>query len=395
MASEKQAILAAIAKYGPSVDHIAARYTNPVTGQKLSGRALLAKLLEGESSALSNPEGARSAVSSAGAKAWGQFMPGSRQEAISKFGVDPWRSADEAVHATSLHLRGKINGSTGLEGYNPGDPNYPAYILSRKVGHLAGKALAPSGSSARATVGGAPLPERAAAQQAPSGLTDVMPLAAALQLKARPQGPAMGGLPAPAFAAGPQLAGNGLALPQSGGPAPAPELELPDATQAQLPSAMMPVNQETEDGAPSMARVEAREARGEPGELPPLHPGGMYEGTQGLARHARYRAEKEGWTVSSAKRDRRSTATGGVSDHWAGKKNAWAYDFGNGTATANDGGRKLARDIAARYGVKFVENSYDSGGTIKVGDHRFRLQILYGNDIDHGDHVHVGFERVS
>jgi hypothetical protein len=64
-------------------------------------------------------------------------MPGSRQTAIDRYGIDPWRSADEAVHAAALHLRGKINGSKGLEGYNPGMPTYPQYILDQKVGDVA------------------------------------------------------------------------------------------------------------------------------------------------------------------------------------------------------------------------------------------------------------------
>lgn len=128
MASDASRLQAAYARYGRTVDSIAQRYVNPITGTRLSGASLLAKLVQGESG------GRRDAVSSAGARAWAQFVPSSRAIAIQKYGVDPWRSPDEAVHAASLHLRGKINGSTGLEGFNPGDPTYPAYILSQKVG---------------------------------------------------------------------------------------------------------------------------------------------------------------------------------------------------------------------------------------------------------------------
>jgi hypothetical protein len=233
------------------------------------------------------------------------------------------------------------------------------------------------------------------AMSSPSGLTGApSALSQALELKTRPAIPSVG-LQAPSFAAAPVMpAGYGQPV-SSGGPAPRPELALPEPTVADLPSPAMPVNSSVEDAAPSMARVEARETRGEPAGQPPLLPGGGYAGTQGLARHALYRAEKEGWRVSSSKRGTKATATGGVSDHWVGSKDAWAFDFSNGTTAANDGGRKLARDIAARYGVKFVEDSYDSGGTVKVGDHKFRIQILYGAGVDHADHVHVGIKRVA
>lgn len=114
----------AIRKYGPVYDREArSRYG-------VSGEDLLSKLVIGESG------GRKNAVSSAGARSFTQFMPGTRQIAIQKFGVDPWRSADEAVHAAVLHLQGKLTGNPGLEGYNPGDPNYPKYILSRDAPHF-------------------------------------------------------------------------------------------------------------------------------------------------------------------------------------------------------------------------------------------------------------------
>jgi hypothetical protein len=125
-------VLAAIAKYGPSVQALAEKRYG------ISGEALLAKLAQGESGAISDPTAARNKVSSAGARGWTQFMPGSRREAISKYGIDPWASPDAAFHAASLHLRGKINGSTGLEGYNPGSSSYPAYILGQHVGDVHG-----------------------------------------------------------------------------------------------------------------------------------------------------------------------------------------------------------------------------------------------------------------
>jgi murein DD-endopeptidase MepM/ murein hydrolase activator NlpD len=78
-------------------------------------------------------------------------MPGSRQIALDKYGVDPWsRDPDQAVHAAALHLRGLINGSKGLEGYNPGMPTYPQYILGQKVGNVRGRS---SGGSSQQPYG--------------------------------------------------------------------------------------------------------------------------------------------------------------------------------------------------------------------------------------------------
>lgn len=128
---------AAINKYGPKINHLAR------TRYNTTGKALLAKLVVGESS------DNMGAVSKAGARGKTQFTAGSRAVAIRKFGIDPWRSTDEAVHAAVLHLQGKINGSKGLEGYNPGDPKYPSYILNQKVGGSARSVSNRNGTAAR------------------------------------------------------------------------------------------------------------------------------------------------------------------------------------------------------------------------------------------------------
>jgi hypothetical protein len=142
--------IAAVQKYGPSVDSIAAQYN-------ISGAALLAKLIEGESN--DNPD----AVSSAGARGRAQFMPGSRETVLQRYGVDPWsRDPEQAVHAAALHLRGLVNGSKGLEGYNPGMPTYPQYILGQKVGNVAhyGTARPSTPRAARGGRGRRPAPRR-------------------------------------------------------------------------------------------------------------------------------------------------------------------------------------------------------------------------------------------
>lgn len=97
----------------------------------ISGQALLAKTLKGES-------GFRmGAVSSAGARGAAQFIPGTRNAIVQRFGIDPWRSPEEAVKAARLHMQGKLGHRKGLEGYNPGGgQGYVNYILGQKVGSL-------------------------------------------------------------------------------------------------------------------------------------------------------------------------------------------------------------------------------------------------------------------
>lgn len=122
-----------IARHGPSVDAIArSKYG-------ISGQTLLAKLLKGESSFNMG------AVSSANARGAAQFIPGTRRALLERFGVDPWRSPEEAVHGAALHLRGELGHATGLEGYNPGGgQGYVRYILSQDVAGV------PAGSPAAA-----------------------------------------------------------------------------------------------------------------------------------------------------------------------------------------------------------------------------------------------------
>lgn len=111
-------------KYGPRVDALARRRYG------ISGEALLDKLIQGESGDRKN------AVSNKGARGKAQFMPGTRQAAL-RYGVDPWKGSDQAVHAAELHLKGRLTGSKGLEGYNPGGGrHYVDYILGQKIGNV-------------------------------------------------------------------------------------------------------------------------------------------------------------------------------------------------------------------------------------------------------------------
>lgn len=413
MASDRQQILDAIAKYGPSVDHIAAQYTNPYTGQKLSGKALIAKLLQGESRALTDPEYARGAVSKAGAKKWGQFMPGTRQDAISRFGIDPWRSIDEAVHATALHLRGKINGSTGLQGYNPGDPSYTTYILGQKVGHIAGRALTPV--TGGADVGGAPSAAPGLASvssSAPSGLLDAPTGTGITQaLAVRPVAQSAG-VAAPAFAAGPRMAPGAMQIPAGGGPQPAPELQLPEPTQAQLPEPAT-VTVQGGDGV----GLSGDAAAGAGGAMPQergtvagkvvVAPGaeraghGLQRPILGFLHGLSAASGREVDVTTGTNHNQYVVGTTRESDHWTGN----AADLGvGGDARQSSAAGKKGDLIAAHaiqlasqqsgQGVTFAEalRMAKRGGIFNFQTKAGRVQVLWrtlegGN---HYNHVHVG-----
>jgi murein DD-endopeptidase MepM/ murein hydrolase activator NlpD len=233
VASDRQRIVAAAQRYGHTVDGIAHRYTNPVTGKPLSGTALLLKVMQGESGALSNPGAARTKVSPRGARGWTQFMPSSRATAVKNYGIDPWRSPEEAVHAAALHLRGKINGHTGLEGYNPGDPTYPAYILRQRVGqYVRGtpRTVAPGGggpAGATVTVG-----SRASGFSGQGGQLAAMLQALTTPGATRIQGTA----PTPPSFTAQAVVPKGFQVPDAGAVTQAPAV-LDQATAAQLAAA--------------------------------------------------------------------------------------------------------------------------------------------------------------
>lgn len=129
-----------IARHGPSIDAIARQKYG------ISGQTLLAKLLKGESSFNMG------AVSPAGARGAAQFMPGTRRAVLERFGVDPWRSPEEAVHAAAIHLRGELGHAKGLEGYNPGGGR--GYVRQMLGQDVSGVPAGDPGAAAPAGAGG-------------------------------------------------------------------------------------------------------------------------------------------------------------------------------------------------------------------------------------------------
>lgn len=109
-------------QYGNVVNRLARSYG--IKGRH-PGATLLLKVEKGESG------GNGKAVSSAGARGWTQFMPGTRADYLKRYGVDAYRSEGDALHATALYLS---HDARGLAGYNPGDPTYTNYILKQSPG---------------------------------------------------------------------------------------------------------------------------------------------------------------------------------------------------------------------------------------------------------------------
>ena len=88
-----------------------------------NGATLLAKIASGESGFNQH------AVSSAGARGGTQFIGSTRQAYIEKYGVDPWKSPDDAMHAAAIYMK-----TSGLSAYNPGGgQEYISYILGQPV----------------------------------------------------------------------------------------------------------------------------------------------------------------------------------------------------------------------------------------------------------------------
>lgn len=96
---------------------------------------------------------------------------------------------------------------------------------------------------------------------------------------------------------------------------------------------------------------------------------------------------EHGLNAGSTKRGYDTVPGPGVSDHFTGSRHAYAVDY------PTFRGEHAARALAHAMGHgSWRPNSYDSF-TVTVDGQRFRVQILWGARIAHGDHVHVGVRR--
>lgn len=96
-----------------------------------------------------------------------------------------------------------------------------------------------------------------------------------------------------------------------------------------------------------------------------------------------------GLPVSSRKRSTVNTASGGVSDHWDGNKDSYAWDL----TTSGEQGTKIARKMARMLGQNWQGGSWLNVNK-KIGGVMYRFQIGW-NVADHYDHIHMGVDRAD
>ncbi len=363
MASNPSAVKKAAQKYGHLVDRIAKRYDKNLTGAEL-----LMKLSKGESNF------DMGAVSSAGARGATQFMPSSRQEAIRRFGVDPWKNEDQAIHAAALHLLGKINGTAGLEGYNPGSDTYPSYILNQKVGRVrdagGGSSSTPTTTTPGTYDSGTPprfIPGKTT-QDVSGALTDALMMGRSGRK-------------------GQSLMQAAMGLLQTG--------EYDRTTPAQIVPGRDPSF--TPGEQPDSKSPAKKDLGNKSGAL---KPSGGWGGSKGPATELAKIGLNLGLQSMSEKRHNTNPYSGSHSDHELSKKNAYAYDLSNGSAPTPEMD-EAAYQIMHRLGFK----NYKRGQPINTSQgvktiNGIRYQVIYRGSGEafggnHLNHVHVGVERVG
>lgn len=90
-------------------------------GSDLSGPEYLAKLIQFESGWDKNAEGPPIPdLGGVTAKRLGQFIPSTRDDILSRYGVDAYGPAKQQIKAASLHASGKAGYGPLYAGYNPG-----------------------------------------------------------------------------------------------------------------------------------------------------------------------------------------------------------------------------------------------------------------------------------
>jgi hypothetical protein len=114
-----------------------------------------------------------------------------------------------------------------------------------------------------------------------------------------------------------------------------------------------------------------------------ISPGGGWGGSEGVVEGFIPLAARLGIPVGSTKRATRNTASGGISDHWIGNKNAYAIDF----PVAGERGDQLAAMIGKKLGTDWAGGSW-----LNVNRNGYRVQVGWKVP-GHYDHVHVGASK--
>ena len=91
--------------------------------------------------------------------------------------------------------------------------------------------------------------------------------------------------------------------------------------------------------------------------------------------------------ITSQKRTRERTASGGVSDHWVGSETSYAVDLG---AVGSVGDRAYAR-ILTSLGLSPAQYPAGQWHNINIGGYRYQIGRKTPG---HFDHIHVGVKRL-
>jgi hypothetical protein len=366
----------AAARYGALVDPVARNYRNPYTGHPLTGEQLLLKLSKGEAGF------AFGRTSSAGAKGPTQFTAGSRKVAIDKFGIDPWRSYDEAFHGAALHLLGEINGRRGLSGYNPGDASYPGYILKQKIGPIRetrGAQTAAGGTSAGGVVD-------AAGPSAQPGQDLTSALIGALT---GPQQRQVSAPPMPSFAAKATLPAGYQPQQPSSPPVKSDRSALLSLLSQAAPTLSGGVQQQEQSpaaggGSTSAGRI-GRVVIAAGAERPGI---GLAKSTLGFL-HRIAGISGRTITVGTGTRHSKYTVDGNVSDHWDGH----AADLP--VPVDSRQGDLVAAHALQAAGVPWGRaiQMARRGGLYTLEHDGHRVQVIWKTNQggNHHNHVHVGY----
>lgn len=106
------------------------------------------------------------------------------------------------------------------------------------------------------------------------------------------------------------------------------------------------------------------------------------------------------WNPTSQKRDRTSTASGGVSDHYTGNTNAYGVDLGLSTSFGGDSAKatqtaiQIVNNVRAQRGEPLI-TSWDTFRGNKyeaVTPDGYRVQVIWQSQVggNHNDHIHIG-----
>jgi len=123
-----------------------------------------------------------------------------------------------------------------------------------------------------------------------------------------------------------------------------------------------------------------------------ITPGQGWGGSEGFIKSA-HGDLPDGFAITSAKRDRQHTKSGGTSDHWSGNTNAYAHDIGWGSSQPTSASDAYASRIVAALGGP--ANWGATGGNFKGSRDGYNYQVIYRSNVggNHFNHIHFGARK--